>query len=659
MDGDIKLAKPSSFIPNLKEKMEELKMGKYEKLAKQIVENVGGASNINALAHCITRLRFQLKDESKANDEVLKNMDGVVTVMHSGGQYQVVIGNHVPLVYAEVCEVAGISGESKNEAEAPKGIFNKFIDIISGCFQPFLGALCAAGMIKGMNALFIFFQWYGPTDGIYILLNAIGDSIFYYMPIIIGYTSAKKFKLNPFVGIIIGAALCHPTIQASTLGATNEIMGTLFAGTFMELSYNTTILGIPFLAGDYTSSVVPVMVIVAMAAQFQKIGKKFIPEMIQTFFVPFFVLLLALPLGFMLIGPVVSILTSILGDAFAALYSFSPLASGIVIGFFWQVLVIFGLHWSLVPLAMMNLGMYGFDTVLVGMFGATFAQTAVVVAMFFKLKDKKLKELCIPAIVSGICGVTEPAIYGLTLPKKTPFIFSLVGAAAGGAIMAVMDVKSYTMGGMGIFGVVNYIDTATGDASGMIASFVAIAVSMIVGFGLTFFFWNDKDTNEPVVVHNTANKILNKEVITSPLSGNIIALNKVKDDAFAQGALGKGIAIDPTEGKVVAPFDGTVVTLFPTKHAIGLVSNNGCEVLVHIGLDTVKLEGKFFTAMVKQGDKVKKGDTLVTFDIAAIKAEGYIVETPIVITNSSDYLDIIETQQNSVATSDDLLTVLL
>lgn len=634
-------------------------MGKYEKLAKKIIENVGGSSNINSLAHCITRLRFQLKDESKANDEVLKNMDGVVTVMHSGGQYQVVIGNHVPAVFADVCDLAGINTDSKSDGEAPKGLFNKFIDIISGCFQPFLGALCAAGMIKGLNALFIFLGLYGATDGIYILLNAIGDGIFYYMPIIIGYTSAKKFKLNPFVGMVIGAALCHPTIQAATIGASNEIMGTLFGGTFMELSYNTTILGIPFLAGDYTSSVVPIIVIVAMAAQFEKLGKKFIPEMIQTFFVPFFVLILALPLGFLIIGPIVTVLTTILGDAFAALYSFSPLASGIVIGFFWQVLVIFGLHWSLVPLAMMNLGMYGFDTVLVGMFGATFAQTAVVMAMYFKLKDKKLKELCIPAIVSGICGVTEPAIYGITLPKKTPFIYSLIGASAGGAVMAVMGVKSYTMGGMGIFGVVNYIDTVTGDASGMIASFIAIAVSMVVGFGLTFFFWSDKDTNEPVAVKPSTNKILNKEVIGSPLKGNIIALNKVKDDAFAQGVLGKGIAIDPTEGKVVAPFDGTVVTLFPTKHAIGLVSNNGCEVLVHVGLDTVKLEGKHFTAMVEQGAKVKKGDVLVTFDIAAIKAEGYIVETPIVITNSADYLDIIETQQSSVVTSDDLLTVLL
>lgn len=631
-------------------------MGKYDELAAKIVDNVGGKGNINSLTHCITRLRFKLKDESKANDDVLKNMDGVVTVMKSGGQYQVVIGNHVPQVYESVLEVAGISGEtSEDSEEASTGMFNKLIDIISGCFQPFLGPLCAAGMIKGLNSLLLFFNLYEQTDGAYLMLNGIGDAIFYFMPIIVGATAAKKFNLNQYTGMIIGGALCYPALQLSTLSA-NEPLMTLFSGTVFESPVYSTILGIPFIANDYTSSVVPVILVVWLASRIQKWAKKVVPEMLQTFFVPFLVLFISLPLGFLLIGPVITFATSLLGSGFAALYDFSPVLMGIVTGFFWQALVIFGLHWSLIPLAMINLGMYGFDTALTGMFGASFAQTAVVAAMYFKLKDKKIKELCIPAVISGMCGVTEPAIYGITLPKKTPFIYSMIGGAVGGAVMNLMSVRSYTMGGLGIFGVMNYINPETGDASGMVASFICILASMVVGFLLTFFFWTD-DTVVEEQTQATKARIA-KEIVTSPIKGNVLPLKEAKDTAFAQGALGQGVVIEPTEGKVIAPFDGTVVTLFPTKHAIGLISDNGLELLIHIGIDTVQLDGKGYTTFVSQGDKVTKGQTLIEFDIKAIEAAGFSTQTPVIITNSADYLDIVETAPDAVSTKDTLITAL-
>lgn len=631
-------------------------MGKYDELAAKIVDNVGGKGNINSLTHCITRLRFKLKDESKANDDVLKNMDGVVTVMKSGGQYQVVIGNHVPQVYESVLEVAGISGEmSEDSEEASTGMFNKLIDIISGCFQPFLGPLCAAGMIKGLNSLLLFFKLYEQTDGTYLMLNGIGDAIFYFMPIIVGATAAKKFKLNQYTGMIIGAALCYPALQLSTLSAGEPLM-TLFGGTLFESPVYSTIFGLPFIANDYTSSVVPVILVVWIASKIQKWAKKVVPEMLQNFFVPFLVLLISLPLGFLLIGPVITFATSLLGSGFAALYNFSPMLLGLITGFFWQVLVIFGLHWSLIPLAMMNLGMYGFDTVLTGMFGASFAQTAVVAAMYFKLKDQKIKALCIPAVISGICGVTEPAIYGITLPKKTPFIYSMIGGAVGGVVMNMMSVKAYTMGGLGIFGVMNYINPETGDASGMIASFICIIVSMIVGFLLTFFFWTDKSVEEEQTQVTKAR--IAKEIVTSPIKGNVLPLKEAKDAAFAQGALGQGVVIEPTEGKVIAPFDGTIVTLFPTKHAIGLISDNGLELLIHIGIDTVQLDGQGYTAFVSQGDKVTKGQTLIEFDIKAIEAAGFSTQTPVIITNSADYLDIVETSPEAVSTKDTLITAL-
>lgn len=629
-------------------------MGKYEKLAKDIIKNVGGVDNINGLTHCVTRLRFKLKDESIANDDILKNMDGVVTVMHSAGQYQVVIGNHVPNVYADVCEIAGIGGDASSQEEAPTGIFNKLIDIISGCFQPVLGPMCAGGIIKGLNALLTFLIGASFTQtGTYAILNAIGDAVFYFMPIILGFSAAKKFKVNPITGLIIGAALCYPNIQAATLSAAGEAMGSLpLVG-----DYYSTFIGIPFVAGNYTSTVVPVLVIVAFAGVIQKLAKKYVPEMLQSFFVPFFVLLISLPIGLLVIGPVVSLLTNLLSSAFASVYAFNPIVMGILVGLLWQVLVMFGLHWALVPMMLINVTNMGYDAAVQGMFACSFAQTAVVAAMYFKLKDKKLKALCPAAVVSGICGVTEPAIYGLSLPKKAPFLYSMIGGAAGGAVIGAMGVKMYTSGGLGIFGIVNYI-SPDGDASGMYASVIAIIVGMVIAFALTFFFWNDK-TAVVEETEKTTNPIkMTKDVVGSPMKGKVIPMSELKDDAFAQGALGKGLGIIPSEGKIVAPVNGTVTTLFPTLHAIGITADSGVEILIHIGLDTVQLEGKGFKAHVAQGDKIVKGQPLVDVDLNVIQNAGFSIETPVIITNATDLLDVIETSEKEVNPLDELITVL-
>lgn len=639
-------------------------MGKYHELAEKIVANVGGKENINSLTHCITRLRFKLKDEGIANDDILKNMDGVVTVMKSGGQYQVVIGNHVPDVYAEVVDVAGISENSEEESSGGN-IFNRLIDILSGCFQPFLGALAAAGMIKGFNALLVFLGtqgWFNYTaeSGTYVMLNAIGDAIFMFMPVILGYTSAKKFRLNPMVGIVIGAALCYPTIQGTALQtAFTAVAGEGAAAPYSLLGQSVyqTFLGIPWVGATYTSSVVPVIFIIAFAAQIQKLAKKVIPSVVQTFLVPFFVLLIALPVGFLIIGPIISMLTDLLSAGFQALMDFSPAVYGLILGFFWQVLVIFGLHWSVGPLAIMQVTQQGFSQVLTGSFGASFAQTAVVVAMYFKLRDKKMKALCPPAIISGIFGVTEPAIYGITLPKKTPFIYSMIGGAVGGLFLMVNGVTGYTMGGLGIFGIFNFI-TPDGDASGMWTSLIAIAISAAIGFGLTMAFWKDNTVVEEIAEGEPTMSV-RKEIISSPIEGTVAPLSSAKDEAFAQGILGKGILIHPTKGEVVAPFDGTVMTLFPTKHAIGLISDNGLELLIHIGLDTVQLNGQYFEAHVKQGDRVTRGQKLITFDKDALIKAGFNIETPVLVTNSADYLDIIESDKNEVACSDDLITALV
>ena len=632
-------------------------MGKYHDLAEKIIANVGGKENINSVTHCITRLRFKLKDEGKANEDVLKNMDGVVTIMKSGGQFQVVIGNHVPLVYADVLEVAGITGEATEEDTEKGNIFNRLIDLISGCFQPFLGALTACGMLKGFNALFLYLKLYEAGSGTDLFLTAAGDCIFYFMPVAIGLTAARKFKVADFTGIAIGMAMVYPTIQASALGTGKPIM-TLFANTILESPVFIKVFGLPIIANNYTSSVVPVILVIWFASIIQKLAKRIIPEMVQTFLVPMFTILISVFFGFLIIGPIITFLTNILGSGFTALYEFSPILMSVTVGFFWQVLVIFGLHWSLIPLAMINLSTLGFDTILAASFSASFAQTAVVLAMFFKLKDKKLKELAIPAVISGIFGVTEPAIYGLTLPKKKPFVISMIGAAIGGLITGLLGAKSFIMGGLGAFGFVNHIDTASNDISSMVTQFIAVGVAMVFSFVATMLFWKDDEVTEETEVQNEMG--VRKEVVTSPVQGNMMPLETAKDQAFAQGALGKGVVIHPTVGEVVAPFDGTVMTMFPTKHAIGLISDNGLELLIHIGLDTVQLDGKYFDAHVEQGAKVKRGDKLVSFDIKAIEEAGFSVETPVIVTNSADYLDIIETDcKEGISSSDELLTVLV
>lgn len=623
-------------------------MGKYEKLAKEILENVGGKENINSLTHCITRLRFRLKDESKANDEALKNNPGVVTVMKSAGQYQVVIGNHVPAVFEDVCAIAGINNDAPAaEDEAPKGVLDTLIDIISGCFQPILGPLCAAGIIKGLNALLVFLLGAGfSASGTYLVLNAIGDSIFYFLPIILGYTAAKKFNVNVVVGMIIGASLCYPTIQTDTLSAAGKAIGTLP----MIGAYYTKFLGIPFISGNYTSTVVPVICIVALAAQIQKIAKKYVPEMLQNFFVPFFVLIISLPIGLLVIGPVVGLLTQVLSNFFAALYKLSPVVTTLVVGAFWQCLVIFGLHWALVPMAMVNLGNLGFDTILPGMTGTTFAATGIMIATYLKTKDPNKKALAIPATISAFCGVTEPAIYGFLLPEKTPFVFSCIGGAVGGAIMGALNAKMYVMGGLGIFSVVSYI-SPEGEASGLVAALICGAVSMLVGFLLAFFFGKKEDNKVIEAVK------ANEETIVAPIEGTIKPVEESSDAAFASGALGKGVVIIPSDGKVYAPVSGTVTVLFPSLHAIGITSDSGVELLIHIGINTVQLDGKGYTAHIKQGDHVECGQLLVEFDMDYITSEGYSLETPVLVTNYNDLKEIKITDKTNSSLKEELLHI--
>lgn len=489
-----------------REKENWLMASKYDGLARIIIQNVGGKSNIISVAHCITRLRFKLKDESKANKEVLESTDGVIKVMQAGGQYQVVIGNQVNDVYDAVLEVghltaAGAVDEDGNAVEednaggGKKSPVSMLIDVISGTLQPTLGVLAATGIIKGLLALFDFIGLIPSTSGTYQVWYAVADGFFYFLPIILGYTAAKKFKVNEFIGMAIGIALCYPAMVNSTAG---EVLGTVFGGTAFEMSYYQTFMGIPVImpASGYTSSVVPIILAVAIAAPIEHWLKKVIPDVIKLFVVPFVTLVIMVPLTYLVIGPVASILCSILSLVFNAIYSIpvvGGIIGGILIGAFWQVLVIFGLHWGLVPLAMINYGLMGYDTFLSPYFCVSFAQTFVVLAIILKTKNEKTKKVAIPAFISGIFGVTEPAIYGVTLPKKKPFIYSCIAGAIGGAFTGFMNTRSYSIGGLGLFGLPSFIDT-TGDMgiTNMIYIIIAILIASAVGFGLTYALYKDE-----------------------------------------------------------------------------------------------------------------------------------------------------------------------
>ena len=682
-------------------------MGKYEALAKNIVKNVGGKENVAGLVHCITRLRFTLKDEGKANDDILKNMDGVVTVMKSGGQYQVVIGNHVPEVFEDVMALLDLKEEMPvEENKKPGKLLDRAIDVVSGIFQPILGIMAACGMIKGLNTLFVTLGLYSATCGGYMIINAAGDALFNFLPLFLGYTAAKKFKLKPMLGLAIGAAMCYPAIQSSTLSAAGDAAYTLFKGTMFASPVYIDFFGIPVISVDYTGTVIPVILAVWFASKCEKLFNKFIPDLVKFFFVPMLTLLVTLPVSVLLLGPVATFGSTLISEFTLAVRSVSPLLAGGIVGLTWQILVIFGMHWGFIPVYINNVMTLGYDNVMMPFFACTFATSAVVLAMFFKTKDKKLKEMAIPNFISGIFGVTEPAIYGMLLPLKKPFIISCIAGGIGGAFYGHFNFRKFILGGMGIFELPNMMNP-DGTMGNIIVAFVGIAISMVVGFVLTMIFYKDKpgvmdevtenaenvitadsntgnnievhnsaaNTNSNIVANTKSNTVVNDEkiantksgsiesdsqkstvkkesIVYSPLKGNVIPLSEVEDEAFSSGILGKGAAIIPEEGVVYAPADGEISAFFPTGHAIGIKTTDGLELLIHVGMDTVQLDGKGFTPLAKAGDKVKKGQKLLEFDKELIKAEGYSTVTPVLISNFDQFDEIVATDEKYVQAGD-------
>lgn len=619
-------------------------MSTNKEIAVRVLDAVGGKENVNSVVHCATRLRFKLKDEGKADTNRLNQDDDVIQVVQSGGQYQVVIGSHVSDVYRELTGVASFDGESEKSAEKGNPL-NQLIDIISSIFTPFLGAMAGAGVLKGFLTLAVTMNWLAADSGVYTVWYAIADGLFTYLPVMLAFTAAKKFKTNEFLAVSLAMALVHPSIT--------ELAG-------QTLSF----VGIPVIIGAsaYTSSVIPIILAVFLQSYVERFFKKVIPSFLQIICVPLAVFLIMAPVTFIVVGPLGTIVGNLLGSGYDAIYNLSPILAGAIMGGLWQVFVMFGMHWGFVPIAMVNLTQFGFDTMVPMLLPAVLAQGGAALAVFFITKNVKLKGLALSSTITSLFGITEPTVYGVTLPLKKPFIAACISGAIGGAIVGFSQVKNYTFGLVSLLSLPSFIPQDTQDMSGLIAAAIGMAVAFGAAFVLTFVLRfedqpNPADTDtekSKVPAPSTTNE---RVVLSSPLAGRVVPLNEVKDQVFSSGAMGKGIAIDPANGTLVAPADGTITTLFPTGHAIGLTTTDGVEILMHIGMDTVELEGKGFEIFVKQEDQVKKGDLLVKFDLSLIKEAGYSTVTPIVVTNTPTYLDVLDMNQEDVLQGEDFLAI--
>lgn len=595
----------------------------YQEIAKDILAHVGGRENIVSLVHCATRLRFKLQDHKNADAEALKKNPGVIMVVESGGQFQVVIGNHVHDVYNAVRAAAGITDEGEVSAQVTgekTNILGKLIDIVSAIFTPFLGVMAASGILKGLLALAVVGGWLTTNSGTYKLWFAASDALFYFFPVALGYTAGKKFGGNPFITMVIGGALTHPVVMQA-FDAANQ------AGAGTE-----HFLGIPITFINYSSSVIPIIFAAWVSCWIERSSNKVLPSAVRNFFTPLFCLAVTVPLTFLLIGPAATWLSQILAHGYLAIYTFAPWLAGGFMGAVWQICVIFGLHWGLVPLMINNLSVLGYDTMVPLLLPAVMGQVGATLGVLLRTRDKKLKMLAGSAVTAGIFGITEPAVYGVTLPNRRPFIFGCFAGAVGGVIVGYCQTSVFSFGLVSVFTFSQIIPPTGVDMSvwgAILGTGLAFSLACVMTFiaGLP----RSEAATKVAFAPPTENDIL------APMSGTVLAMDQVPDSTFASGLLGEGVAIIPLTGKVNAPFHGEVSSLFQTRHAIGLLSDSGIEMLIHIGIDTVKLDGQFFTAHVKVGDKIKPGDLLIEFDRQAILDAGYDLATPVIISNSDEY----------------------
>lgn len=634
-------------------------MATYEKLASFIINNVGGKDNIENITHCMTRLRIKLKDTSKANRTELDNSKEIVSTQIAEGKLQVIIGTHVGDVYEEVIRQLG--GNQNTDDEETKGsLMNRFAALITKIVVPSLGVLCACGIISGLNSVLVATGAIQSGDGTYLLLNAMGNACLTFFPIILGYTSAKAFGMDPFIGMIMGCVLVFPGLSDSI--NSGDAVGSVFSGA-MAMPIYKTFFGIPiiFPSNGYTSTVIPIILVNFIASKLEKWLKEHMPAVMRQFLVPFGTILVGCTIGILLIGPISMTIQNLLSIGLNFLLDKSKILATIVITAIYQPLVIFGLHWPLISLGIVEYMTNGCSLIVGTIFPASFTHMAACLATFLRTKSTKMKNISFPAFLSACFCIIEPSIYGVTLPVKKRFGFCIAGGIVGGLILMLSNSAMYAIS-MGVTGFVSFVNPTTKSFMGMIWAIIACASAFAVTFALTWITYKpgeDGKNEDDVVKTQVTNVVHKKEVISSPLTGEVKPLSEMKDQAFANNDLGKGVCVTPSVGKIVSPCNGEIVSLFPTGHAIGIKSNDGAEILIHVGTNSFDLPKDIFTVKVKQGSLVQTGDVLVTFDLNKLKEAIEDIDTAVVVTNSKDYLDVIPTTQKEIKEKETLLTTVV
>jgi len=611
-------------------------------LAQDILVNIGGESNINVLTHCATRIRMHLNDNAKVNLETLNSLQGVLKAQIQNEQLQVVIGAKVNSVFDELCKITKLSVDNKTAVEVTKGnIFKKIIDVFGGVFVPLLPIIIGCGLMKSVSALLTTSGLLATDSSFITVMNMTGDIVFYFLPFFLAITAAKKFNTEMFLSLAIAGVYMYPTIVNGAKAAATTGVHTI------------DFLGMPILLTGYAYTLLPIVFSVWVLSYVNNFVNKIVPDMFKIMFSAILVLIIMVPLSLIVIGPSGSYIGIGIANGLAWLFATAGVFAHLVFALIWLPVVLCGMHQAIMPFMMQQVNEIGFTPMLIAPLAAVFANTGAVLGVALLLKNKEEKAAAGAATLSAILGIGEPALFGFTMKYKKPFYFTLVGTAVGAVYMGFFDGVATVFVAMP-----GLLTLSAFKASSFIHIIIGSALALGSALILTVTFGIDQGSKAEETLVVSDNPTRTKELlITSPLQGTVKLLAEVNDKMFSQEVLGKGIAIEPTEGKLYAPEDGTVEAVYQTKHAIGFKTKDDVEILIHIGIDTVNLEGKYFTVHVNQGDVVKKGTLLVEFDIDQIIKEGYEITTPIIITNTGNYRMIEIVGKSDISVSDALLKI--
>lgn len=591
----------------------------YKQLGLDILVQVGGKSNVSKLTHCATRLRMEFNDDSKVQAKAIEALPGVISVVERGGQFQIVVGNNVQQTFrAMQKEIGDLSGrQSEKNSPARGGMISQIISVISTTFTPVIPAITGAGMIKALLAILKLTGVIDAASPTYHLLDTIADAAFFFLPVLLAYGAAIKFECNPILAMTIAGALLHPNLAQM-----------LAAGTVIDF------VGIPVRLADYAGSVLPIIFTVWLMSYIERFAEKVSPTMIKFFTKPMIILLVTAPLALVVVGPFGIFLNDLVAAGAAIVDGKASWLIPMLMGGLQPFLVITGTAWAMTPIATGQLSKNGFEMINgPGMLASNIAQGAATLCVAFRTKNKNLRQLASSAGFTALLGITEPSLYGVTLKLRKPLIAAMIGGGCAGIYAGLSGLVRYAFVSPGLAALPAFIGE---NPMNIVHALITCAIAIVVTFALTWILGFDDPVEE---TGSGVSEAVGggEQQIFSPLKGQLVALEQVNDDVFSQGLLGQGIAIRPQEGVLRAPLAGEVVTFLPSMHAVGIKGDNGVELLVHIGIDTVNLAGQYFTSDLKIGDRVQVGEELVRFDLAAIIGLGYDITTPVLVVNSEAF----------------------